>query len=81
MFRNFPGGSWATDGCWVANSNRTSTICKCNHLTHFAILSNINNQKVSIKQQAKEHTMAAVWLGIPLTIVILVGALYTCFAW
>jgi len=78
---NSPGGSWATDGCWVANSNRTSTTCKCNHLTHFAILSNINNQKVSIKQQAKEHTMAAVWLGIPLTIVILVGALYTCFAW
>ena len=30
-------GEWSTDGC-ETNFNSTSTVCRCNHLTHFAIL-------------------------------------------
>lgn len=37
--------------------------------------------KVSAKEQAKEHTMAIMWLGIPMVVVVAIGALYTCFAW
>ncbi|KAM4721668.1 adhesion G protein-coupled receptor L4 [Rhinophrynus dorsalis] len=31
-------GEWSTEGCEVVFSNSTHTSCKCNHLTHFAIL-------------------------------------------
>ncbi|KAG8540404.1 hypothetical protein GDO81_019368, partial [Engystomops pustulosus] len=31
-------GEWSTEGCEVEYSNTTHTSCKCNHLTHFAIL-------------------------------------------
>ncbi|XP_038601747.1 adhesion G protein-coupled receptor L4 [Tachyglossus aculeatus] len=31
-------GNWSTEGCEVTHSNSTHTSCKCNHLTHFAIL-------------------------------------------
>ncbi|KAM4640806.1 adhesion G protein-coupled receptor L4 [Discoglossus pictus] len=31
-------GEWSTEGCEVIYSNSTYTSCKCNHLTHFAIL-------------------------------------------
>ena len=32
----FPG-QWSEEGC-KTNFNSTMTVCKCNHLTHFAIL-------------------------------------------
>ncbi|KAH3725459.1 hypothetical protein DPMN_051303 [Dreissena polymorpha] len=31
-------GLWSTDGCWVEESNATFTVCRCNHLTNFAVL-------------------------------------------
>lgn len=34
---------WLSDGCWVETSNTTHTTCMCNHLTHFALLSEFNN--------------------------------------
>ncbi|XP_071957100.1 uncharacterized protein [Antedon mediterranea] len=31
-------GGWSTNGCWVDSTNDTSTTCKCNHFTNFALL-------------------------------------------
>lgn len=31
-------GSWSSEGCELTHSNDTHTSCRCNHLTHFAIL-------------------------------------------
>ncbi|XP_025057401.1 adhesion G protein-coupled receptor L4 isoform X4 [Alligator sinensis] len=31
-------GDWSTEGCELTHSNATHTSCKCNHLTHFAVL-------------------------------------------
>ncbi|XP_053549299.1 adhesion G protein-coupled receptor L4 [Bombina bombina] len=31
-------GEWSTEGCEIVYTNVTHTSCKCNHLTHFAIL-------------------------------------------
>ncbi|XP_021545756.1 adhesion G protein-coupled receptor L4 isoform X2 [Neomonachus schauinslandi] len=31
-------GSWSLEGCELLSSNETHTSCRCNHLTHFAIL-------------------------------------------
>lgn len=31
-------GSWSSEGCELMYSNETHTSCRCNHLTHFAIL-------------------------------------------
>ncbi|XP_066900109.1 adhesion G protein-coupled receptor L4 isoform X2 [Kogia breviceps] len=31
-------GSWSSEGCELTYSNETHTSCRCNHLTHFAIL-------------------------------------------
>lgn len=33
------GGSWSSDGCQVVSSGRNGTVCECNHLTSFALLS------------------------------------------
>ncbi|XP_017386548.1 adhesion G protein-coupled receptor L4 [Cebus imitator] len=31
-------GSWSSEGCELTYANETHTSCRCNHLTHFAIL-------------------------------------------
>ncbi|XP_065051746.1 uncharacterized protein LOC135681293 isoform X2 [Rhopilema esculentum] len=76
------GGGWSSNGCWVVTSNSTVTVCQCEHLTHFAVLMNLSDEdRVSAKEQAKENTFALMWLGIPVIVVLSVGAMYTCFAW
>lgn len=35
------GSAWSEDGCFVDRTNRTHTICMCNHLTNFAILMDV----------------------------------------
>ena len=29
---------WSDAGCRVASSNATTTVCECDHLTHFAVM-------------------------------------------
>lgn len=31
-------GRWSSGGCTVVSTNRTSTVCSCDHLTNFAVL-------------------------------------------
>ena len=31
-------GSWDDSGCELVNETDTTVVCKCNHLTHFALL-------------------------------------------
>lgn len=40
-------GDWSTAGCETVSSNRTHTICRCNHLTNFAVLMDLTNNLVS----------------------------------
>ena len=35
-------GEWKQDGCKTIKTNKTHTICSCNHLTHFAVLMDIH---------------------------------------
>lgn len=39
----FVYSGWSEEGCSVIYSNKTHTLCKCNHLTNFAILMDLNN--------------------------------------
>lgn len=39
-------GDWSTAGCKTVSTNRTHTVCRCNHLTNFAVLMDITNTPV-----------------------------------
>ncbi|XP_033096064.1 adhesion G protein-coupled receptor L1-like [Anneissia japonica] len=39
---NSTGGIWSTDGCEVVISETSKTVCRCNHLTNFAILMRVS---------------------------------------
>ncbi|UYV64579.1 hypothetical protein LAZ67_3001240 [Cordylochernes scorpioides] len=42
VYWDFPTSSWSGQGCWVQDSNRTHTVCACDHLTNFAVLMDIS---------------------------------------
>lgn len=33
---------WSTEGCQIESTNKTHTICQCNHLTNFAVLMDVH---------------------------------------
>jgi len=39
--------TWDDEGCHVESTNRTHTVCRCNHLTGFSNLMNFHNYTVS----------------------------------
>ncbi|XP_075710137.1 adhesion G-protein coupled receptor G2 isoform X2 [Rhinoderma darwinii] len=40
--KNNGSGGWSSYGCFVANTTQSETVCKCNHLTSFAILMDVS---------------------------------------
>ena len=51
MLLNFSGtngGGWSRNGCTKAPSNFTHTVCKCHHLTSFAVVSDLRIEVGSI---------------------------------
>ncbi|KAM4699784.1 adhesion G-protein coupled receptor G2 isoform 2-T2 [Discoglossus pictus] len=45
--KNNGTGGWEANGCVVANSTHNETVCKCNHLTSFAILMDVTQSPFS----------------------------------
>lgn len=42
-------GVWSTEGCILdeSQSNENLSVCRCNHLTHFAVLMQIDKHQVN----------------------------------
>uniref|UniRef100_F6ZHD1 Adhesion G protein-coupled receptor L4 n=1 Tax=Monodelphis domestica TaxID=13616 RepID=F6ZHD1_MONDO len=67
-------GSWSTEGCELMHSNSTHTSCKCNHLTHFAILM---SSGVSIGIKDYNILTRITQLGIIISLVCLAMCIFT----
>lgn len=39
--------NWSNQGCKLVDSNDTTVICHCSHLTHFAVLMDVHGVEVS----------------------------------
>lgn len=58
---------WSEEGCSVVYSNQTHTLCKCNHLTNFAILmdlKNSGNEPLSIASNNMVMYISCIFSGI-----------------
>ncbi|XP_075038068.1 adhesion G protein-coupled receptor L4 [Mixophyes fleayi] len=70
-------GEWSTEGCEVLYSNETHTSCRCNHLTHFAILmSPSSHNKVSAHHSILTRITQ---LGIIISLICLSLCIFTFF--
>ncbi|XP_069088313.1 adhesion G protein-coupled receptor L4 isoform X1 [Pleurodeles waltl] len=69
-------GDWSTEGCELIYSNASHTSCKCNHLTHFAILmSSGRNLGVTHDNVLTRITQ----LGIIISLICLSMCIFTFF--
>lgn len=67
-------GSWSSEGCELMYSNETHTSCRCNHLTHFAILMS-SGSSVGIKDY---NTLTRITqLGIIISLICLAICIFT----
>ncbi|OCT97367.1 hypothetical protein XELAEV_18009587mg, partial [Xenopus laevis] len=72
-------GYWSTQGCRLLTTNKTHTICSCNHLTNFAVLM----AHIEAKHTDMVHDIlldVITWIGILLSLVCLLICIFTfCF--
>ncbi|XP_063154241.1 adhesion G protein-coupled receptor L4 [Candoia aspera] len=67
-------GNWATEGCERTQFNSTHTSCRCNHLTHFAVLMSSNGSKV----ETKDYILTRITqLGIIISLICLAICIFT----
>jgi len=47
-FDNEKSWTWNGEGCFLVSTNRSHTVCKCNHLTGFSAIMDFHNYTVLI---------------------------------
>ncbi|KAM4873428.1 adhesion G protein-coupled receptor L4 isoform 2-T2 [Thomomys bottae] len=67
-------GSWSSEGCELTYSNETHTSCRCNHLTHFAILMS-SSSEIGIKDY--NILTRITQLGIIISLICLAICIFT----
>ncbi|XP_063284041.1 adhesion G protein-coupled receptor L4 [Pelobates fuscus] len=68
-------GEWSTEGCEVLSTNSSHTTCKCNHLTHFAILMTSSSHA---QMTAHQSTLTRITqLGIIISLICLSLCIFT----
>ena len=70
-------GNWLQDGCSVQQTNKTHTICKCNHLTHFAVIMDIHKVHTEI---SKIHNIILTTITIVFYKLSCISILFTLIA-
>ncbi|KAG8454505.1 hypothetical protein GDO86_000936 [Hymenochirus boettgeri] len=72
-------GHWSTQGCRLLSTNKTHTICSCNHLTNFAVLmAHVEAKHIDMVHELLLDVIT--WIGILLSLVCLLICIFTfCF--
>ncbi|XP_041754140.1 adhesion G protein-coupled receptor E3-like [Coregonus clupeaformis] len=61
-------GAWSIQGCTSVKSNSTHTVCACTHLSSFALLRGIQENK-------KHRQLPVMWVGAPVALACVVLSL------
>ncbi|XP_022246110.1 latrophilin Cirl-like isoform X2 [Limulus polyphemus] len=69
VFWEFNNRLWSGEGCWVSSTNKTHTVCSCNHLTNFALLMEVSATKQN--KMTQEVSKLAVWIGCGVAMTLL----------
>ncbi|XP_048354675.1 adhesion G protein-coupled receptor L4 isoform X3 [Sphaerodactylus townsendi] len=67
-------GNWSIEGCETTHFNSTHTSCRCNHLTHFAVLMSSSDSDVDVKDYILTRITQ---LGIIISLICLSVCIFT----
>ncbi|XP_030837348.1 adhesion G protein-coupled receptor L1-like [Strongylocentrotus purpuratus] len=71
------GGVWSTVGCYRNQTNGSQITCRCDHLTNFAILLQVNPNPVVLSLAHRVTLDMLTYIGLALSIAALVCSLST----
>ncbi|CAG0915516.1 unnamed protein product [Notodromas monacha] len=54
VFWDYINHAWSEEGCGVSVQNSTHTVCKCSHLTHFAVLLTLGDEHTLAQQLGQD---------------------------
>ncbi|XP_064215508.1 latrophilin Cirl isoform X7 [Tribolium castaneum] len=75
VFWDYTSSAWLEEGCRVEFTNRSHTVCLCDHLTNFAILMDVHAIQLAIPHQIALKIITLV--GCIISIVCLILAIIT----
>ncbi|XP_075219234.1 latrophilin Cirl-like isoform X6 [Lycorma delicatula] len=75
VFWDYTMSAWSEDGCRIASTNETHTICQCNHLTNFAILMDV--QATYLPPSHQMALQVITYIGCIISVICLILAIIT----
>lgn len=75
VFWDYTTSAWSEEGCYVEFTNRTHTVCLCNHLTNFAILMDVHAVYLPPGHQIALQIIT--YIGCSISIICLLFAIIT----
>ncbi|XP_059469822.1 latrophilin Cirl-like isoform X3 [Neocloeon triangulifer] len=75
VFWDYTISAWSSEGCEVEMTNRTHTVCKCDHLTNFAILMDVHATLLAPTHEA--YLRIITYVGCTISIVFLIMTILT----
>ncbi|XP_073816287.1 latrophilin Cirl-like [Musca autumnalis] len=78
VFWNYIDHAWSANGCVLESTNRTHSICMCNHLTNFAILMDVMDSHThSLFTMFDGNMRILIYVSISICLIFIVVALLT----
>nr|B4HS00.2 RecName: Full=Latrophilin Cirl [Drosophila sechellia] len=78
VFWNYIDHAWSANGCSLESTNRTHSVCSCNHLTNFAILMDVvDEHQHSLFTMFDGNMRIFIYISIGICVVFIVIALLT----
>ncbi|KAM8713113.1 hypothetical protein ACLKA7_013431 [Drosophila subpalustris] len=78
VFWNYIDHAWSANGCSLESTNRTHSICSCNHLTNFAILMDVvDEHQHSLFYMFDGNMRIFIYISVAICVIFIIIALLT----
>ncbi|XP_017837235.1 latrophilin Cirl isoform X1 [Drosophila busckii] len=78
VFWNYIDHAWSANGCNLESTNRTHSVCSCNHLTNFAILMDVvDEHQHSLFTMFDGNMRIFIYISVAICVVFIIIALLT----
>ncbi|KAH8399355.1 hypothetical protein KR215_008228, partial [Drosophila sulfurigaster] len=78
VFWNYIDHAWSANGCSLESTNRTHSVCSCNHLTNFAILMDVvDEHQHSLFTMFDGNMRIFIYISVAICVIFIIIALLT----
>ncbi|KAH8370773.1 hypothetical protein KR093_004911, partial [Drosophila rubida] len=78
VFWNYIDHAWSPNGCSLESTNRTHSVCSCNHLTNFAILMDVvDEHQHSLFTMFDGNMRIFIYISVAICVIFIIIALLT----